>query len=54
LRTATSLVHLWRDQHRIAEARKILEPVYSRFSEGFETADLQRAKSLLAQLTLAD
>ena len=54
LRTATSLAHLWRDQHRIAEARKILEPVYSRFSEGFETADLQRAKSLLAQLTLAD
>ena len=45
LRTATSLAHLWRDQHRIAEARKILEPVYSRFSEGFETADLQRAKA---------
>jgi len=50
LRTATSLAQLWRDQHRVAEARELLRSVYGRFSEGFETADLQAAKGLLQQL----
>ncbi len=50
LRTATSLARLWRDQHRIAEARKLLGSVYGRFTEGFETADLQEAKCLLEEL----
>jgi predicted ATPase/DNA-binding winged helix-turn-helix (wHTH) protein len=52
LRTATSLAQLCRDQQRIAEAREVLGSVYGRFSEGFETADLQKAKVLLEQLTL--
>jgi predicted ATPase len=50
LRTATSLARLWRDQHRVADAREKLRPVYDRFTEGFATADLQTAKSLLEQL----
>ena len=50
LRTASSLARLWRDQHRITEARALLESVYARFTEGFATADLQDARSLLGQL----
>ena len=51
LRTATSLAQLWRDQNRAAEARELLGSVYNRFTEGFETADLREAKSLLVHLT---
>jgi predicted ATPase len=51
LRAATSLARLWRDQHRAAEARELLGPIYGRFTEGFATADLHQARTLLAQLT---
>src|SRR6185312_13223415 len=37
LRTGTSLTRLWRDQHRVAEARELLGSVYGRFTEGFKT-----------------
>ena len=47
LRAATSLARLWRDQDRSAEARALLQPVYDRFTEGFETADLKAAAVLL-------
>ena len=50
LRTSTSLARLQQDQGRIAEARSLLQPVYDRFSEGFETADLKTAKALLDSL----
>jgi predicted ATPase/DNA-binding winged helix-turn-helix (wHTH) protein len=50
LRAATSLARLWRDQHRVKEARALLRSVYGRFTEGFATADLQAAKSLLEEL----
>jgi predicted ATPase len=50
LRSATSLARLWRGQRRVNEARKLLAPVYHRFTEGFETADLMAAKALLASL----
>jgi predicted ATPase/DNA-binding winged helix-turn-helix (wHTH) protein len=50
LRTATSLARLWRDQHRVAQARELLGPVHAHFTEGFATADLQIAKRLLQQL----
>jgi predicted ATPase len=50
LRAATSLARLWRDQHRVMEARALLGPVYGRFTEGFATIDLQAAKSLLEEL----
>jgi predicted ATPase/DNA-binding winged helix-turn-helix (wHTH) protein len=47
LRTSTSLARLQHDQGRIAEARSLLQLVYDRFSEGFETADLKTAKAYL-------
>jgi predicted ATPase len=47
LRTSTSLAHLEHDQGRLAEARSLLQSVYDRFSEGFETADLKTAKASL-------
>jgi predicted ATPase len=50
LRAATSLARLWRDQGKRAEARELLAPVYGWFTEGFDTADLQQAKSLLEEL----
>jgi len=51
LRAATSLARLWRDQGRSAQARVLLQPVYERFTEGFDTADLVEAKRLLHELT---
>jgi predicted ATPase len=50
LRAATSLARLWRDRGRPAEAKSLLQPIYDRFTEGFETADLISAKALLDDL----
>ena len=47
LRAATSLARMWRDQGRSQEARELLAPVYDRFTEGFESADLRVAKAVL-------
>jgi predicted ATPase len=51
LRAATSLARLWRDQGKHTKARDLLAPVYSWFTEGFDTPILQDAKALLDQLT---
>ncbi len=50
LRAATSLTRLWKDTGRGHEARPLLPDVYGRFSEGFDTQDLQDAKALLDSL----
>jgi predicted ATPase len=50
LRAATSLARLLRDQGRPADAMALLGPVYERFTEGFDTADLQAAKALIDAL----
>jgi predicted ATPase len=50
LRSATSLARLWRRQGKTTPARKLLTPVYRRFTEGFDTADLVTAKALLQSL----
>ena len=50
LRAATSLARLWRDQGKRAEARDLLAPIYGWFTEGFDTADLKEAKTLLDEL----
>jgi predicted ATPase len=50
LRAATSLARLWYGQNRRTEARALLQPVYDRFTEGFDTADLKAAKALLNTL----
>jgi len=47
LRAATSLARLLRDQNRSTEAIALLTPIYNRFTEGFETADLKTAKALI-------
>ena len=46
----TSLARLWGEQGRRAEARDLLAPVYGWFTEGFDTADLKEAHTLLEQL----
>ena len=51
LRAATSLARLWQQQGKRQEAYDLLAPVYGWFTEGFDTADLQEAKALLAALT---
>jgi tetratricopeptide (TPR) repeat protein len=50
LRATTSLGRLLRDQGCPTEAMALLRPVYDRFTEGFETADLKAAKALLDAL----
>jgi predicted ATPase len=50
LRAATSLARLLRDQSRAADALALLQPVYDRFTEGFDAADLMAAKALLDTL----
>jgi predicted ATPase len=47
LRAAMSLARLRHQQNRTTEARELLAPVYDRFAEGFETADLRAANALL-------
>jgi predicted ATPase len=51
LRGATSLARLWAGQGRRSEARDLLAPVYTWFTEGFDTADLKEAETLLDKLT---
>jgi predicted ATPase len=50
LRAAMSLARLWQGQGKRVEARALLAPIYGWFTEGFDTADLQEAKALLAEL----
>jgi predicted ATPase len=50
LRATVSLSRLWQAQGRQPEARPLLAAVYDRFSEGFDTLDLQAARALLRDL----
>src|SRR5262245_58797687 len=50
LRAAMSLARLWQQQGKQAEARALLAPVYGWFTEGYDTADLQEAKTMLEEL----
>jgi predicted ATPase len=50
LRAAMSLSRLWQQQGKRVEARELLAPIYGWFTEGFDTADLQEAKTLLEEL----
>jgi predicted ATPase len=51
LRAVISLSRLWQQQGKKAEARQLLAEIYGWFTEGFDTKDLQEAKSLLVELT---
>jgi predicted ATPase len=50
LRAAMSLSRLWQQQGKRDEAHALLAPVYGWFTEGFDTADLQEAKTLFDEL----
>jgi class 3 adenylate cyclase/predicted ATPase len=50
LRAATSMARLWRDQGKRQQARGLLVPVYSSFTEGFDMLDLKQTKALLDEL----
>jgi class 3 adenylate cyclase/predicted ATPase len=50
LRVTMSLSRLWDQQGKQADARVLLASVYSWFTEGFDTADLQEAKTWLEVL----
>jgi predicted ATPase len=53
LRAAISLARLLRDQDRSRDATALLQPVYDRFTEGFDAADLVAARQLLYELSEA-
>ena len=50
LRTAMSLARLRRDCGRTQDVHDLLAPIYARFTEGFDTADLRAAKAFLDDL----
>jgi predicted ATPase/class 3 adenylate cyclase len=50
LRAITSLARLWQQQGKKNEAHSMLAEIYGWFTEGFDTKDLQGAKSLLEEL----
>jgi len=50
LRTATSLARLWHAQRRTPEAHTLLASVHARFTEGFESTDLVKARTLLEEM----
>jgi predicted ATPase/DNA-binding winged helix-turn-helix (wHTH) protein len=50
LRTATDLAHLYAGQGQPERGRALLQPVFDQFVEGFDTADLMAAKSVLSTL----
>jgi predicted ATPase len=51
LRTASGLARLWLRRGKQREAHQLLSEIYSRFTEGFDTKDLQEAKALLKELS---
>jgi tetratricopeptide (TPR) repeat protein len=50
LRAAVSLGRLWQRQGKRIAAHQLVAEVYEWFTEGFDTADLQEAQTLLAEL----
>jgi predicted ATPase len=52
LRATTSLARLFAKQGRSDEARAMLADIYGWFTEGFDTADLKEAKTLLDELSV--
>jgi|GEM_PF-1317868 serine/threonine protein kinase/tetratricopeptide (TPR) repeat protein len=51
LRAGMSLARLWQSQDKPQEAWRTLSDIYNWFTEGFDTADLQEAKSLLEKFS---
>jgi len=51
LRATVSLGRLWQQQGKKDQARPMLADIYGWFTEGFDTIDLQQAKTLLDELS---
>jgi predicted ATPase len=51
LRASLSLARLWQKQGKKPEARNTLADIYGWFTEGFGTADLREAKTLLGEVS---
>jgi DNA-binding SARP family transcriptional activator/predicted ATPase len=51
LRATVSLARLWQAQGKKEEAYQMLVKIYDWFTEGFDTADLEEARMLLAELS---
>jgi len=51
LRAALKLSRWWQMQGKKEQARKLLSDAYTKINEGFATADLKEASSLLADLS---
>jgi hypothetical protein len=51
LRAVMSLARLWQQQGKKDEARQLLAEIYDWFTEGFDTKDLQEAKTSLEELS---
>jgi predicted ATPase len=51
LRSAASLARLWATLGRRADALGLIAPIHGWFTEGFETADLRGASTLIAELS---
>ena len=51
LRASIGLARLWQEKGKKDEARRLLEGIYSWFTEGFDTPDLKEAKALLEELS---
>jgi predicted ATPase len=47
---ATGFARLWQCENKRQEAHDLLAPVYNWFTEGFDTVDLQNARSLFDEL----
>ncbi|MCB0140184.1 MAG: AAA family ATPase [Caldilineaceae bacterium] len=52
LRATISLSRLWQKQGKVAEAHHLLSDIYGWFTEGFGTADLMEANTLLNELAI--
>jgi predicted ATPase len=51
LRAVMSLSRLWQQRSKRKEAHQMLTEIYNWFTEGFDTKDLQEAKTLLEELS---
>lgn len=47
LRATLSLCRLWMSQDQVQTEQQRLSKIYDRFTEGFETPDLQQSRALL-------
>jgi predicted ATPase len=50
LRAACDLAALWKSRGRTKEALELLQPIYSQFTEGFDSEDLRHARLILDSL----